>query len=250
MRHEKDYNYRTKSDSSLLSDSAAFDDSISYCLQKGQKLSAAIHLVTDHLSLNEPLRTSLRGQSIELLTFIADHLRGERRSGRPLVASITALVSCLAVAEGARAISPGNVAILRSEYESLRALLHRVTGGEEKLLSAEALAVAMTFGPRLLESKRSPVPGRKKDTTPASLSSKSSQGQLRERSHERRKAIFALLTKIPRVTVRDIAGIVPGVSEKTLQRELVAMVGDGALKREGKRRWSTYSLMSNSQATV
>ena len=32
-------------------------------------------------------------------------------------------------------------------------------------------------------------------------------------------------------------------SEKTLQRELVSMVGDGVLKKSGEKRWSRYSVI-------
>jgi len=32
------------------------------------------------------------------------------------------------------------------------------------------------------------------------------------------------------------------VSEKTIQRELQALVATGAVKKEGERRWTRYSL--------
>lgn len=59
---------------------------------------------------------------------------------------------------------------------------------------------------------------------------------------DRRKIILALIKQKPALTVKDIARSIPGVSEKTIQRELFAMVGDGVLIKKGDRRWSTYSL--------
>ncbi len=59
---------------------------------------------------------------------------------------------------------------------------------------------------------------------------------------DRRKIIFALLNQKPAVTVGDIGKSIPGVSEKTIQRELLAMVGEGILTKHGERRWSTYAL--------
>lgn len=42
--------------------------------------------------------------------------------------------------------------------------------------------------------------------------------------------------------ISDIAGAVPGVSVKTVQRELAELVVSGVLKKTGERRWSRYLL--------
>jgi hypothetical protein len=59
---------------------------------------------------------------------------------------------------------------------------------------------------------------------------------------DRRNQIIAEIKKTGEVSVKDIARVVPGVSEKTLQRELIAMVTDGVLNKKGERRWSRYSI--------
>jgi DNA-binding transcriptional ArsR family regulator len=59
---------------------------------------------------------------------------------------------------------------------------------------------------------------------------------------DRRKIIQALLKQRSKLTVKDIAKSIPGFSEKTIQRELVAMLGDGIVVKEGEKRWTTYSL--------
>jgi predicted HTH transcriptional regulator len=59
---------------------------------------------------------------------------------------------------------------------------------------------------------------------------------------DRRKIVLALIKQKPALTVKDISKSIPGVSEKTIQRELFAMVADGILTKRGDRRWSTYSL--------
>jgi hypothetical protein len=61
---------------------------------------------------------------------------------------------------------------------------------------------------------------------------------------DRRTIILALLKQKPSVNVGDIAKSIPNVSEKTIQRELIAMVGEGVLLKKGERRWSTYSIRS------
>jgi len=58
----------------------------------------------------------------------------------------------------------------------------------------------------------------------------------------RRSLIVNTIRKKGPVTIKDIAGVIKGCSDKTIQRELSALVEMGALKREGERRWSTYSI--------
>ena len=59
---------------------------------------------------------------------------------------------------------------------------------------------------------------------------------------DRRKIILALIKQKSHLTVKDITKSIPSVSEKTIQRELLAMVEEGILEKHGERRWSTYSL--------
>jgi hypothetical protein len=59
---------------------------------------------------------------------------------------------------------------------------------------------------------------------------------------DRRTIILALIKQKPALGVKDFVKSIPDVSEKTIQRELLAMVAEGALVKRGERRWSTYSL--------
>ncbi len=43
-------------------------------------------------------------------------------------------------------------------------------------------------------------------------------------------------------TIKDISYEVSDCSEKTIQRELISLVADGVLEKQGERRWSRYSL--------
>lgn len=59
---------------------------------------------------------------------------------------------------------------------------------------------------------------------------------------DRRKIILALIKQKPEIAVKDITKSISGVSEKTIQRELLAMVAEGILEKHGERRWSTYGI--------
>ena len=61
---------------------------------------------------------------------------------------------------------------------------------------------------------------------------------------ERQKVIKDILAAHGQATIKDIADRMPEYSEKTLQRELVSMVTQGEVVKEGERRWSRYRLAS------
>lgn len=63
-----------------------------------------------------------------------------------------------------------------------------------------------------------------------------------KRKNDRAEAIIRVLRKKDNLTIKDIAAVVSGCSEKTIQRELVALVNQNVLKRVGERRWSRYLL--------
>ena len=42
--------------------------------------------------------------------------------------------------------------------------------------------------------------------------------------------------------IKDVSPLISGCSEKTIQRELLAMVYAGILRKMGEKRWSRYSL--------
>jgi DNA-binding transcriptional ArsR family regulator len=62
--------------------------------------------------------------------------------------------------------------------------------------------------------------------------------------NDRRVRISTILGAKGEATIKDISEIITDVSEKTIQRELNAMIEESVVKRQGERRWSKYSLNS------
>lgn len=73
-----------------------------------------------------------------------------------------------------------------------------------------------------------------------SVSSLASSFQMRKQS--RRDQILALFVKGVDVSIKDIAARIKGCSEKTIQRELNALLYDNVIERIGEKRWSRYIL--------
>ncbi len=59
----------------------------------------------------------------------------------------------------------------------------------------------------------------------------------------RRQTIKDILATHGNATIKDISAKIQDCSEKTLQRELISMIKDGLVHKEGERRWSRYSLV-------
>ena len=59
---------------------------------------------------------------------------------------------------------------------------------------------------------------------------------------DRRTRIKTILEAKGDATIKDISEIITDISEKTIQRELNAMIDENLVKRQGERRWSKYSL--------
>lgn len=62
------------------------------------------------------------------------------------------------------------------------------------------------------------------------------------RKNSRREQILALFVKGVDVSIKDIAVRIKGCSEKTIQRELNALLYDNVIERIGEKRWSRYIL--------
>lgn len=73
-----------------------------------------------------------------------------------------------------------------------------------------------------------------------------STNQYEDLKNKRRNEIIKILKDIKQGTIKDIkdrsGDVLKNCGEKTLQRELISMVADHVLKREGEKRWSHYFL--------
>lgn len=77
--------------------------------------------------------------------------------------------------------------------------------------------------------------------TNMSYKTSSSPAKSNDRS-KRREKILNIIKQKKEVSVKDISTVIKDTSEKTIQRELVSMVDEGILIKEGERRWSRYSI--------
>ncbi|OGG47482.1 hypothetical protein A2761_00340 [Candidatus Kaiserbacteria bacterium RIFCSPHIGHO2_01_FULL_51_33] len=203
---------------------------------KAQRLLTAIYLVTDFVRENETLRSRLRECAIELLS---DLSKREREKAFFCTDELLALIG---VGQAIGLISAMNASILENELNHLNAFIKEETSNSVTKdffgqLDVETLSKRGRFiGQGVLKKGESLA---QKSRTKFALMSRSS-------NLGRRQNIIDLVKKKTPLTVRDVASVIKDCSEKTLQRELLAMVREGVLRKEGERRWSRYFLSPTS----
>lgn len=60
--------------------------------------------------------------------------------------------------------------------------------------------------------------------------------------NERQTLILSTIKSKGESSIKDLTDVIKGCSEKTIQRELIALVSSGDLLKTGERRWSRYSV--------
>lgn len=66
--------------------------------------------------------------------------------------------------------------------------------------------------------------------------------QAREIKNDRQSLILSTIRSRGESSIKDLTDVIKGCSEKTIQRELIALVGSGDLLKTGERRWSRYTI--------
>lgn len=188
---------------------------------KPEKLASAIYLITSFFDGKEPLKWRLRTLSTDLIS--------ERVKDKSSIA--TEILTLFSIAKTAGLVSEMNYDILVRE-------LSKLEHGAEKLLEL-MFSREMVADDRIL-----PEPHRDefiKDKTDGKPPLKKF-GAVSVKKNSRQNIIITLLKRKKEVMIKDVSPLISGCSEKTIQRELSAMVQAGILRKVGEKRWSRYSL--------
>lgn len=253
-----------------------------FAYKKTQRLVAAVYLVTSLVSENDPIRDRLRSQSMQLFDAVVAHVTGMRtpqgHMEHTVLPRIFALISELELAHTTRTISAMNAAVLSREFAALHehftsahtqtpqrgvfdthffdvSRWYADTALQENTASDDAAAADTANRERAVQHSTASKQGeqaapntdprgaRVRSGADAKAHARTEQSSNnKQRSSERQELILDVVRKKGRVNIKDISQVVVDCSEKTIQRELAALVQNGTLKKEGERRWSTYAL--------
>ncbi len=238
-----------------------------------EKISQAVYLVSNHLKDTEPLKWELRKESIGFLSCIRSMSDNGDSSDLPPGLVIDALSTyahdlisllSLALVTGLISRSNGTLVIeeiqllLASFYEAVSSsparagyilshdffatdpdLQHDLNKGQTNFISDKASGL-------FNEKIPFPKPGMAKEMSQVKNTKDTrveNDNSIKDKKDSRQVKILTLLRAKSHLSIKDFASVIPDCSEKTIQRELLELVEKGVIKKEGERRWSTYSLV-------
>lgn len=204
------------------------NDHQAYVARKSERLSTAVHLVTQVVPQDEPIRNSLRTRALEIGAVTMDQQKLGALGPDGFGSRCAEMGSMLDTAQATGLISTMNARLIVDEYSKLAQFVK----------DRYSFIRAHTSDLKDIEQRASHK-GHEKDTTSIRHDSIKTVKDINQ-SSSRRKDILALFNSKDRISVKDAVDAIDGVSEKTLQRDLLAMVADNILIKEGERRWSTY----------
>lgn len=215
-----------------------------FIYKKAERLAKAIQLVAPAFASSMSLKNRIDAIAVGLVDAGTEPLGTARLA---LSRELLALSSVLSLAEAAGLLSVMNAELIAREAHTL---LQEVAAYEEPRISLEEVPTLSSIARDVqrqevservvsasLAPRREPAPMR----TPTKGQTKDIQGQ-REGVKDRREAILSVIRSKGTASIKDISTVIRDVSEKTIQRELGALIDLGTVRKQGERRWSTYSI--------
>ena len=250
-----------------------------FVLNKSHRLASALYKITDYTHDREPMKWQLRDKTCQLLLSVTSLVKDNVKDSslKDCMDNMSDIAVLLEVAMFSDSFSRMNCEVLRDEYLSLRDLVveYAKSGGilaipdVHGLLTLESEPVSLQksrdrWEQSSVESavssqqKQTIVPAQKPtpavseirktnfNTTPtqSTPSRTTNHSHARPALNNRRQTILSFLKDKKVSGIKDIYSVVEGCSEKTVQRELAALVAEGRLRKEGERRWSTYHFVA------
>jgi len=255
----KNVSYKIIENSAIFTNPHAF-----FIFQKIEKISTALYLITSYYSEQEPLKWNIR----EIATRLMEDVMLVTKKGiddqikdlRDLNRSMMHVSSLLQLSEKIGLISSVNYSIISSEIRKATKQMEEVIKGQkdmdDKAVEEEINAKKDIDKGQDVKDKemieispfehKSPLTSNK----PSSSSVPNKDPQNTQNKSAQNKTRIAKILQIIKesesghVSIKDVTSKISGYSDKTVQRDLLKLVKEGTLLKEGERRWSTYSIKS------
>lgn len=239
--------------------------------KKTEKLVTAMYMVTDCMDTDDALKAKLRQLGVELLSdmYKLSNLNPLDKHAHvsSSIARIDEILSFVEIAYTIGFISEMNTAILKKEFMILIGELeshqkkdkHFTFTLDEQMFALPILEEKNRELDSEISSHNSIKDKRTNSNTmsftntrlsPSSHLASQHTPQNKQHSYsvsdkkDRTDKILALL-KGKDVSIKDISNSFTECSEKTIQRELNALVAKGQIKKTGSKRWSRYMAITN-----
>lgn len=217
--------------------------------RRAERISAALHLVTNHVPDNEPLRTAVRTGGIELLGLLLGLRSGFRslasEKGQASLAAIRELISLVRLLAVAGYVSSQNVSAIAEALDELGSL---IVVSQKSVLAEQVSISRDDLIPAQKSSLRTDLPIKNASRTNAGIrGSQIQKDNIKDASDTnsaRSGQIMDILKLGGVLGIKDISANLPQYSEKMIQRELADLVDANRVKKIGAKRWSRYQIVS------
>jgi hypothetical protein len=241
---------------------------ISPLVTKAEKVVSALYMVVSYIDQSDPIVSSLKHAGLSLLESLYESKTDGYRTGTSgnFGQTYQALTSLIRIAKVSEIMSAMNADILlrnlahleqeKIEEENKTFVLPQDffetaidTVRIEKQVERPVLQERISHAPTLLEKREheriSPAPYesiKKEFTTPHTREISTGKKLDLALKLSRRNTLLKLTKDKGSVSIKECVSVINDCSEKTIQRELTALVDQKILKKTGDKRWSRYSL--------
>ena len=228
--------HRTNIESSILHDT----DYYKYIFKKTEKIVCAVFYIMHtgpSIGQNTHVVNDLENSAGRLLECSLRSLRDTSytvtETAIEIKFALMTLESYLRLASSVRILSTELLEVFMHEIDSVQRSLRKYT---ESSVPNPLLNASATSRPEVLHARRS-------IRTKVPVQEMSSHATLSTSLISRRERVLAVIKDKNEATIKDVVESVTDCSEKTIQRELTALIKDNIIVRRGERRWSKYSLI-------
>ncbi len=224
--------------------------------RRAERIAAAIYLLTNHLSSDEPIRNIVRDRAANLLGDVLEIKNEMRTVGsqktQHIEFTIRHLISLVRILAVAGFVSFENADILTDALDDLgmfvqssrrSVLSESVRLSRDELIDVRDRDIGQAVS--LRETRRAVTPRSVKDSSEGVV--EGSQYPARQDTHTinaRMEGVMQVLQAGREMGIKDIALNLPEYSEKMIQRELASLVSQGKVEKTGLKRWSRYSIIT------
>lgn len=198
------------------------------------ELTLALYRVTDFFPQGEVLKRQLREKANEIFGNVTEYeyADGRERGALALLAKVETMKGYLRVSRSMGFVRSINLTILEREYELLERLFRQELDGDDVMQNRDRNPREVSYTQQMHDSAKIKDP-------------KAQQRVAREGGGmtDRQKKILTFVEKVSQAKISDFHALLIGVSAKTIQRDLHDLVQKNILKKDGEKRWTTYSLI-------
>ena len=203
-----------------------------FCYLKTEKIAHVLMFIAQGAAAGDAIAEVAR-RAASLSGEIA-HLAAGEVDAPVVLADIFSLISDTRMLTTYKSLSTEAGSILVRELEQVAERLVRGSH-PSPFLSAEDLQVSLPSPQPSFDGHQMSF----KSGGAVIVKDREHQGQSKGQS-ERMSLILDLVRKRKSLSIKEISLVIRDCSEKTIQRELNILIGQGLIRREGERRWSLY----------